>query len=86
MNLGAGRVVYQDLTRIDKAIKDGEFAQNPVLADVVDRAVSNNKAVHIMGLLSPGGVHSHEEQIFAMVDMAAKRGAKAVYLQPSLMS
>ncbi len=84
MNLGAGRVVYQDLTRIDKAIKDGEFAQNPVLADVVDRAVSNNKAVHIMGLLSPGGVHSHEEQIFAMVDMAAKRGAKAVYLHAFL--
>lgn len=84
MNLGAGRVVYQDLTRIDKAVKEGEFANNPVLTDAVDRAIAGNKTVHIMGLLSPGGVHSHEDQIFAMIDLAARRGARMVYLHAFL--
>lgn len=83
-NIGAGRVVYQDLTRVSKAIMDGEFETNPVLVKAVDDAVSNNKAVHIMGLLSPGGVHSHEEHIMAMVELAAKRGAKHVYLHAFL--
>lgn len=84
MNLGAGRMVYQNLTRIDKAIQDGDFTLNPVLTNAVDHAVHQNKAVHIIGLLSPGGVHSHEEQIFAMIDMAATRGAKAIYLHAFL--
>lgn len=83
-NIGAGRVVYQDLTRVSKDILDGEFESNPVLIAGVKSAVSQNKAVHIMGLLSPGGVHSHEDHIFAMIDMAAKLGAKQIYLHAFL--
>lgn len=80
VNLGAGRVVYQDFTRISKAIDDGEFEHNPVLVENVKKAVEQDKAVHIMGLMSPGGVHSHEEHIFAMIEMAAHQGAKKIYL------
>src|SRR5690554_2380787 len=61
MNLGAGRVVYQSLTRIDKDLEDGKFQSNEALCNAIDKAVANGKAVHIMGLLSPGGVHSHED-------------------------
>ena len=60
---GAGRIVYRDPTRLDKAIADGDFFANPVLTAAVDKAVAAGKAVHIMGLLSPGGVHSHDEHI-----------------------
>lgn len=84
VNLGAGRIVYQDLTRLDKEIKDGDFFVNPTLVSAVDNAVKAGKAVHIMGLLSAGGVHSHEDHIMAMVDLAAKRGAKAIYLHAFL--
>ncbi|WP_461537555.1 2,3-bisphosphoglycerate-independent phosphoglycerate mutase [Spongorhabdus nitratireducens] len=84
MNLGAGRVVYQDLTRIAKAIKDGEFQQNPALCEAVDKAVANGRPVHLMGLMSPGGVHSHEDHIHAMAEMAANRGAKEVYVHAFL--
>ncbi len=79
-NIGAGRVVYQDLTRITKSIADGEFASTPALVDAIDKAVAENKAVHIMGLMSPGGVHSHEDHIYAAVEMAAARGAEKIYL------
>jgi 2,3-bisphosphoglycerate-independent phosphoglycerate mutase len=58
-NIGAGRVVYQDLTRITKAISDGDFFENRVLIDSIDVVVKNNKALHLLGLLSDGGVHSH---------------------------
>ena len=84
MSLGAGRVVYQNISRIDKAIADGDFFENPAYIDAIDKAVSNDKAVHLMGLLSAGGVHSHENHIFAMIDMAAKRGAKQVYVHAFL--
>lgn len=84
MNLGAGRIVYQNFTKIDKAIADGDFFENPVLTQSIDTAVSNNKAVHILGLLSPGGVHSHEDQIIAMMELAVKRGAQQVYLHAFL--
>jgi 2,3-bisphosphoglycerate-independent phosphoglycerate mutase len=84
MSLGAGRIVYQSITRIDQAIASGEFAANSVYLDAIDHAVAANKAVHIMGLLSPGGVHSHEEQLFAAVRLAAERGAKALYLHAFL--
>lgn len=84
VNLGAGRIVYQDLTRLDKEIKDGDFYANPTLTATVDKAVQAGKAVHIMGLMSPGGVHSHEEHILAMVKLAAQRGAKAIYLHAFL--
>ena len=60
MNLGAGRVVYQDFTRVTKAIQDGEFFDNAVLCGAVDKAAAAGKAVHILGLLSDGGVHSHQ--------------------------
>ncbi len=79
-NIGAGRIVYQDLTRITKSIADGDFFENPVLAGAVDKAANAGKAVHIMGLMSPGGVHSHEDHIAAMAEMAAKRGAENIYL------
>ena len=84
MTLGAGRVVYQNFTRINKAIDDGEFDQNPVYVSAIDKAIANNKAVHIMGLLSPGGVHSHENHIVAMIKLAAKRGAEKIYLHAFL--
>ncbi len=80
MNLGAGRIVYQNFTRISKAIDDGDFYENTAIVNAVDKAVKDEKAVHILGLLSPGGVHSHEEHIAAMIELAAKRGAKKVYV------
>ncbi|KGY09006.1 2,3-bisphosphoglycerate-independent phosphoglycerate mutase [Vibrio sinaloensis] len=79
-NIGAGRVVYQDLTRITKSIADGEFAETPAIVEAIDSAVKADKAVHIMGLMSPGGVHSHEDHIYAAVEMAAARGAEKIYL------
>jgi len=84
LNLGAGRVVYQEYTRINRAITSGSFFNNKTLTDAVDLAVSTGKAVHILGLLSPGGVHSHEEHIHAMAELASKRGAKRVYLHAFL--
>ncbi|WP_114788017.1 2,3-bisphosphoglycerate-independent phosphoglycerate mutase [Vibrio tetraodonis] len=79
-NIGAGRVVYQDLTRITKSIADGEFEHTPALVEAINAAVKADKAVHIMGLMSPGGVHSHEDHIYAAVEMAAKQGANKIYL------
>lgn len=79
-NIGAGRVVYQDLTRITKSIADKEFQQNETLVAAMDKAIKAGKAVHIMGLMSPGGVHSHEDHIYAAVEMAAERGAEKIYL------
>jgi 2,3-bisphosphoglycerate-independent phosphoglycerate mutase len=84
VNLGAGRVVYQDFTRITKAIKENTFGENAVLTEAIDKAVYSNKAVHLMGLLSPGGVHSHEEHIVAMIELAHQRGAREIYLHAFL--
>ncbi|WP_043200649.1 2,3-bisphosphoglycerate-independent phosphoglycerate mutase [Pseudomonas putida] len=84
MNLGAGRVVYQDFTRVTKAIRDGEFFENPVLTAAVDKAASAGKAVHILGLLSDGGVHSHQDHLVAMAELAAQRGADKIYLHAFL--
>ncbi len=84
MSLGAGRVVYQSISRIDKAIADGDFFENPVYTAAIDKAVAAGKAIHLFGLLSAGGVHSHENHIHAMVEMAAKRGAKRVYVHAFL--
>ena len=84
MNLGAGRVVYQDFTRITKSIKDGDFFDNEVFIQAIDKAVQAGKAVHIMGLLSPGGVHSHEDHLHAIVELAERRGAKEVYVHAFL--
>lgn len=79
-NIGAGRIVYQDLTRITKSIADGEFQHNEAIVTAIDKAVAEGKAVHLMGLMSPGGVHSHEDHIYAAVELAAARGAEKIYL------
>ena len=84
VNLGAGRVVYQDFTRVTKAIEEGNFFENPVLTENLDKAIHADKAIHVMGLLSAGGVHSHEDHIFAFLKMAAKRGAEQLYLHAFL--
>ncbi|UVE18206.1 2,3-bisphosphoglycerate-independent phosphoglycerate mutase [Pseudomonas sp. LS44] len=84
MNLGAGRVVYQDFTRVTKAIRDGEFFHNPTITGAVDQAVAAGKAVHILGLLSDGGVHSHQDHLVAMAELAAQRGAEKIYLHAFL--
>mgnify|MGYP003390361081 CR=1 FL=1 len=84
MNLGAGRVVYQDFTRVTKAISDGDFFSNEVLCRAVDKAVAGGKAVHILGLLSAGGVHSHQDHLAAMAELAAQRGAEKIYLHAFL--
>lgn len=84
VNLGAGRVVYQDFTRISKAIDDGDFFTNDALVGAVKGAVNNDGAVHIFGLLSPGGVHSHEDHIHAMIKLAEQQGANKIYVHAFL--
>jgi len=84
LNIGAGRVVYQDLSRVDVAIEDGSFFSNPVLSHAIDQAKQNNGALHILGLLSPGGVHSHENHILALLEMAKRQGLKNVQLHAFL--
>jgi len=84
LNLGAGRVVYQEFTRVSRSIKTGSFFGNATLTDAVDLAIKSGSAIHIIGLLSPGGVHSHEEHIHAMVQLAVERGASKVYLHAFL--
>jgi len=84
MSLGAGRIVYQSITRIDQAISTGEFKANSAYLTAIDAAVDAGKAVHIMGLLSPGGVHSHEAHLFAALQLAAERGATKLYLHAFL--
>jgi len=84
MNIGSGRVVFQDYTRIENAIETGEFSRNPALAKAVDAARGTGRALHILGLVSPGGVHSHELQIHAMIEMAARAGVKNVLVHAFL--
>ena len=78
MNIGAGRIVYQDLTRIDAAIEDGSFFANAELDAACDAVLADGGTLHVMGLLSPGGVHSHEQHIFAMLELAHRRGVPRV--------
>ena len=78
MNLGAGRIVYQDLTRVDAAIEDGSFFANAALVGACEAAKAEGRTLHVMGLLSPGGVHSHENHIFAMLELAARLGVPRV--------
>jgi 2,3-bisphosphoglycerate-independent phosphoglycerate mutase len=82
MNIGAGRVVYQDYTKIEYAIETGEFRANPALLKAIE--TGKQHALHILGLLSPGGVHSHESQIHALIDMAAAAGVKNLYVHAFL--
>ncbi len=84
MHLGAGRTINQDFSRISLAIADGEFADNAAWTPAMQRAAADDKAVHILGLLSPGGVHSHEEHMLALVDAAARQGVTQIYLHAFL--
>lgn len=83
-NIGAGRVVYQELTRITKSIKDGDFFENEALCLAMDNAVKNGTALHIMGLLSNGGVHSHNTHMYGILKMAKKKGLEKVYVHAFL--
>src|SRR3546814_13306887 len=80
MNLGAGRVVYQDFTRVTKAIRDGEFFENPTICAAVDKAVAAGKAVHFMGLLSDGGAHSPQDHLIDMATPASRRRAGNIHM------
>jgi 2,3-bisphosphoglycerate-independent phosphoglycerate mutase len=84
LNMGAGRIVYQDFSRIDLAIEQGDFFRNKILIEALTLAKKNNKAVHLMGLLSPGGVHSHEKHIHAMLKLAAEQNVSNVYIHAFL--
>ncbi|MFC0233335.1 2,3-bisphosphoglycerate-independent phosphoglycerate mutase [Vagococcus entomophilus] len=79
-NIGAGRIVYQSLTRIDKAIADGEFQKNESLAKAMDYAIKNNSALHLFGLLSDGGVHSHQNHLYALLETAKAKGVKQTFV------
>ena len=80
LNIGAGRIIYQELTRISKAIEDGDFFTNEVLNKAVDNAIENNGALHLMGLVSDGGVHSHIEHLKGLFKLAKDKGLSKVYL------
>ncbi len=79
-NIGAGRVVYQELTRISKSINDGDFFENEDLLAAVNNAKANNSAIHYMGLMSPGGVHSHQEHLYGLLELAKRNGLEKVYV------
>ncbi|MCD7845856.1 MAG: 2,3-bisphosphoglycerate-independent phosphoglycerate mutase [Oscillospiraceae bacterium] len=83
-NIGAGRVVYQDLPRISRAVADGSFFENPAYAAAMDEAAQTGHPVHVLGLLSDGGVHSHISHLFALVEMAKRRGVKQCYVHAFL--
>lgn len=79
-NIGAGRIVYQELTRITKSIKDGDFFSNPALKAAIENCKKNHSALHLMGLLSDGGVHSHNAHLYGLVEMARENGLNEVYI------
>ena len=79
-NIGAGRIVYQMLVKISKSIKDGDFFENPALVAAMENCKKNGSALHLMGLLSPGGVHSHTEHMYGLVEMAKRNGLDKVYV------
>lgn len=80
LNLGAGRIVYQELQRINVAIRDGEFQQHPALIDSIRYALDNKKPLHLIGLVSDGGVHSHINHLKAIVSVCAEQGLTEVYI------
>ena len=80
LNIGAGRIVYQDLTKITKSIMDGDFFNNHALLKAIDNAIENDKKLHLYGLLSTGGVHSHITHVFALLKMAKEKGVKETYV------
>lgn len=80
LNIGAGRIVYQDLTKITKSIQDGDFFTNPALMAAVENCKKNDSALHLMGLLSDGGVHSHIQHLYGLLELARRNGLKKVYV------
>jgi 2,3-bisphosphoglycerate-independent phosphoglycerate mutase len=84
LNMGAGRVVYQDLTRISKAIADGDFFTNPVLLDCIAKTKAAGGRLHLAGLLSDGGVHSHISHLYGLLELAKQQGLTEVYVHPLL--
>ena len=84
MNIGAGRTVYQSLTRITKSIEDGDFFENPVLVEAADNAAGPGRSLHLMGLVSPGGVHSHTDHLLALVRLAKRQGVRNVFVHAFL--
>ena len=84
MNIGAGRIIYQDLTRITKAIEDGDFFENKALLAAMDNCKKNDSDLHLWGLLSDGGVHSHIEHLYGLLEMAKKQGLTKVYVHAFL--
>ncbi|MFR8106556.1 2,3-bisphosphoglycerate-independent phosphoglycerate mutase, partial [Eubacterium sp.] len=84
MNIGAGRIIYQDLTRITKDIEDGTFFENKVLLQAIENCKKNNSDLHLWGLLSDGGVHSHNSHLYGLLEMAKKNGLKNVYVHAFL--
>lgn len=83
-NIGAGRIVYQMLVKISKSIKDGDFFENKALCDAMENCKKNGSSLHLMGLLSPGGVHSHMEHLYGLLEMAKKNGLEKVYVHAFL--
>ncbi|MCI8776609.1 MAG: 2,3-bisphosphoglycerate-independent phosphoglycerate mutase [Oscillospiraceae bacterium] len=83
-NIGAGRIVYQMLVKISKSIKDGDFFSNSALVSAMNNCKEKNSALHVMGLLSPGGVHSHIEHLYGILEMAKKNGIEKVYVHAFL--
>ena len=81
MTMGAGRVVYQDLTRIDKSIRDGDFFERRALVEAMDRCKGGTHALHFIGLVSPNGIHSHEKHLYALIEMAARHKVDRVFVQ-----
>ena len=84
MNLGAGRIVYQDLTRVDAAIEDGTMDANPALLQAMSAVSASGGCLHLMGLLSPGGVHSHERHLFALLKLAKEQNVAHVVVHAFL--
>jgi 2,3-bisphosphoglycerate-independent phosphoglycerate mutase len=84
LNIGAGRVVYQELVRINRSIDQGEFFENPTIVNTMNKAGENGKALHLIGLLSDGGVHSMNTHLYALLEMARKIGLERVYVHPLL--
>lgn len=84
MHMGAGRLLYQDVSRINKAIQNGEFEKNAVLCGALEKNAVSKKTLHIIGLLSPGGVHSHQDHMIAIMKAASKKGVKKIVLHASL--
>src|SRR4030042_4516228 len=80
LNLGAGRIVYQDLARINMSIADGSFFKNPVLLEAINHAKRNNSRLHLLGLVGAGGVHSDISHLFALIQLAKREGFKNVFL------